>query len=325
MVMILLLYCVALSLSVAFWISNYVSLWMFGNVSDVCSAPRWIAAIIVPIFIAHRGLKKRSLDKSGVLAGLIVGFLLTLGNWTFLAMLLTFFLSSSKATRFRSKQKQRFEDDFKEGGQRNWRQVFCNGGAAAQAACLYLIECGCRETPVDFHADFHGSVLMLAVLGSLAAANADTWASELGTVLAGRDPMLITTLKRVPTGTNGGVSLAGLLASLLGGALVGLACWLTQLAVLGGWTLHGRPPQWPLLTVGLLSGLFGSLLDSLLGATLQYSGVTEEGVVVERPGPGVRHICGRPVIDNHSVNLLMTIATGCVAPVIGYWIWPAGR
>ncbi|KAF0313471.1 Transmembrane protein 19 [Amphibalanus amphitrite] len=289
-----------------------------------CSSVRWIAALVVPVAIAHHGLRKGSLDRSGAAAGFLVGFLLTLANWTFLAMLLTFFLSSSKATKFRSKQKQKFEDDFKEGGQRNWRQVLCNGGAAAQFACLYMIECGCHEHPIDFHEHFHSSVLALAVLGSLAAANADTWASELGTVLARGQPRLITNLRKVPTGTNGGVSLAGTLASLLGGALVGLACWLTQLAALGDRSLATRPPQWPLVTVGLLAGLLGSTVDSLLGATLQFSGVTEKGVVVERPGTGVRPISGRPLLDNHSVNLLMTIVTGCLTPLLAHALWPAG-
>jgi len=74
-------------------------------------------------------------------------------------------------------------------------------------------------------------------------------------------------------GTNGGVSVAGTLSSAVGGSIVGLAYYITVL-------LCGReavmevntPPQWPLLIVTTLAGLLGSLIDSLLGATLQYSG-----------------------------------------------------
>ena len=71
-------------------------------------------------------------------------------------------------------------------------------------------------------------------------------------------------------GTNGGVSVAGTLSSALGGCIVGLA-YFTVMLVCAREDLNS-PPQWPLLIVTTLSGLLGSLIDSLLGATLQYSG-----------------------------------------------------
>jgi uncharacterized membrane protein len=54
-----------------------------------------------------------------------------------------------------------------------------------------------------------------------AAATADTWSSELG-ILSKSMPFLITSLKVVPPGTNGGVSILGLFAAVMGGALIGL-------------------------------------------------------------------------------------------------------
>ena len=59
----------------------------------------------------------------------VVGFTLTLAHYSFLASLLFFFISSSKATKYRQDVKKNFEEDFKEGGQRNWLQVtgiLCN-------------------------------------------------------------------------------------------------------------------------------------------------------------------------------------------------------
>jgi uncharacterized membrane protein len=109
----------------------------------------------------------------------------------------------------------------------------------------------------------------------------------------------------VPPGTDGGVTFLGLLASIAGSACIATT-WLVvnQIAryanVLGmAQTLEARQ----VLVVAFAAGLAGSLLDSCLGATLQYSG-WHRGLkkVVGKPGSDVQHIVGRHVLTNDGVN-----------------------
>ena len=51
-------------------------------------------------------------------------------------------------------------------------------------------------------------------------------------------------------------------------------------------------------------------------------GINEKGIIVERPGKGVKHICGRQILDNHSVNLLTTIIIALTLPRIANLVWP---
>ena len=74
------------------------------------------------------------------------------------------------------------------------------------------------------------------------------------------------------TGTNGGVSSAGTIASGLGGLLVGLAYYAASCLLVNAGPMHQTPAQWPLLVVGLMAGVLGSIIDSFLGAVFQYSG-----------------------------------------------------
>lgn len=158
------------------------------------------------------GLKRKGVNSSGAVFGLITAIILSIASHMFLTCLATFFFTSSKATKFGTNFKRKIESNFKGGeGRRNWIQVLCNAGMATQLALLYLLDCGSGERAIDFQNQYRASWLSIGIMSSFACCNGDTWASELGTVLCSSDPFLITTRKRVPKGTNGGVTPIGIL------------------------------------------------------------------------------------------------------------------
>ncbi|XP_040169556.1 transmembrane protein 19 [Anopheles arabiensis] len=319
-----LLWGLAVPLSMFMWIGNvaYSKIASDGSTDSIIPPTRWLFSVLVPLLLMVYGLRRKGVNRSGAAFGLACAVILSIASHAFLACLAAFFFSSSRATKFRGHAKRKFEEDFKEGGQRNWAQVICNAGMATQLALLYLLDCGYGERPIDFVNLYRSSWLGVAVMGSFACCNGDTWASELGTVIGSGDPILITSRKRVPRGTNGAVSLVGLVASFLGGTLIGLVYFLTVRYTVEANVYQNSPNQWPLIVFGGIAGLLGSLVDSLLGATLQYSGVNERGHIVERPGKNVRHISGVRILDNHSVNLISTIVTGIMMPSIAMNLWP---
>lgn len=316
----LIVLCFTLAISLSFWIISIAISTYAGTLQPV-SPWRWLFSVLVPLIITSRALKNKSLDFGGCLGALLVGFILTLANMSFLAALFAFFITSSKLTRWKGAVKKRIDSEYKEGGQRNWIQVFCNGGVPTELALLYMIEVGPGEMPVDFTMQYSASWMCLSLLGALACSTGDTWASEVGPVLSKSQPRLITTWAEVPAGTNGGVTIVGLLASFLGGATVGTAYFISQLLLVSD--LHMAAPQWPIVAYGAVAGLLGSLLDSLLGAVMQYSGYDEStGKVVNFESPKVKWICGKPILDNNGVNLFSSILIALILPGVAWGVWP---
>ena len=170
-----------------------------------------------------------------------------IGGWQWAVLLLAFFITSSGLSRAFKKRKAGLHEKFSKGDQRDAGQVFGNGGLATFFAAL--------------HAFYPESILpWVGFAASLAAVNADTWATELG-VLNPTPPRMITNLtKRVEKGTSGGVSLFGTLASLLGSAVIALPA--VFLSPPGTLSIN-------YLLLITLAGLAGSLFDSFLGATVQ--------------------------------------------------------
>ncbi|XP_032544900.1 transmembrane protein 19 isoform X1 [Chiroxiphia lanceolata] len=318
MVILNLLICISL----AFWIVSMTASTYYGTLRPI-SPWRWLFSVLVPLIIAAQGFKKKSLDHSGALGGLVVGFILTVANYSFFSSLFVFFVTSSKLTKWKKDRKKQIDSEYKEGGQRNWVQVFCNGGVPTELALLYMIENGPGEIPIDFSKEYTASWMCLSLLGALACSAGDTWASEIGSVMSKSKPRLITTWEQVPVGTNGAITLVGLLSSLLGGMSVGIAYFITQLIFVTD--LEISAPQWPIIVFGAAAGLLGSIVDSYLGATMQYSGFDQNiGMVVNHQTKHSKHISGKPILDNNAVNLFSSVIIALVLPGMAWFFWPRG-
>ena len=243
--------------------------------------------LILAAIVAYLAYRLHSLSKSGAFAATLVGTVIFgIGGLEWAILLLTFFITSSGLSRLFKKRKQELEEKFSKGHERDAGQVLGNGGLATFFAALSV-----------FYPD--SFVLWIGFAASLAAVNADTWATELG-VLSPTPPRMITNpTKRVEKGTSGGISLFGTLASLLGSAVVALPAVL--LAPAGTLTTS----HFLLITV---AGLAGSLFDSLLGATVQamYYCPTDQKETEKHPlhtcGTKTVHIRGWKRLNNDWVN-----------------------
>ncbi|MBI3968660.1 MAG: DUF92 domain-containing protein [Chloroflexi bacterium] len=223
------------------------------------------------------GWRTGALAPGGALAAIAIGASVWSAGWRPIFLLLTFFASSSALSRYH-------QGSGGGAGRRKARQVLANGGAAA----LLAIRFRATDSPAA----------LTAFAGALAAANADTWASEVGQKLGGAPHDLLTGAP-VPPGLSGGVTAIGTVAGALGAAVLGVA------ATAGG----GDRRRFFSTAVG---GGVGMLADSLLGATLQGQ---YRCASCGAPSDEPRHGCcgeaelvrGWQWLDNDLVNLACTL------------------
>ncbi|MDT8305434.1 MAG: DUF92 domain-containing protein [Anaerolineae bacterium] len=253
-----------------------------------------ISGIALSIIISGIGYRRGALSRSGVAGALVVGILtFGLGGWLWGLLLAIFFISSSLLSQFRKQEKQVAAEKFDKGHRRDFGQALANGGVGALISLLSIV----RPSPAWFP----------FFVGAMATVNADTWATELGT-LSPRPPRLITNGQVVAVGTSGGVSGLGTAVSALGGLLIGLVAGLLQ----------RREHPRVMALAGLAGGLAGSLFDSLLGATVQQIYYCD---VCQKDTERRLHKCGNPTrplrgwtwLNNDLVNLFASLAGGLVA------------
>jgi uncharacterized protein (TIGR00297 family) len=248
------------------------------------------AAAIVALLAFRIG----ALSRSGAGAAALVGFAAMAAGWRWGVLLILYFVSSTALSRWRTDLKSRRAGAIvQKGGPRDASQVLANGGVFAAGAAL--------------SASGGDGFWAVAGLGALSASAADTWATEIGT-LSDAAPRSVATWRRVPVGTSGGVTILGSVASVAGALFVAAA------AALLGW-----PPA--TAVAALAGGIVGSLLDSVLGATVQLRRWCEAcGMETEqsvhRCGTVTRYRRGLRWVENDAVNLLATIGGGAAAVLV---------
>ena len=223
------------------------------------------------------------LTTSGTAAAIVVGALaLAATGWPGLLLLFAFFLPSSLVSRASRPPEGGLDP---KGEQRDALQVFANGFAPALGAAV-----GAWLGPDD--------LAWMMLLGGVAVAAADTWATAIGS-WSRQPPRHVLTGRIVPRGTNGGVTILGTVGAAGGALVIGLV------ALLG-------PAARPVLAA-IIIGLAGMFLDAALGGALQGQFQCER---CGQPSEWPRHRCGTRTVlvggirwlTNDAVNAMATLA-----------------
>jgi uncharacterized protein (TIGR00297 family) len=241
------------------------------------------AALASVFILSVCAFRLHLLTRGGTIAACLVGTLSVLfGGLPALGLLFLFFITSNVLGHWRKEQKQIL--GFEKGGQRDHWQVFANGGPAAIGLMAGVLIRGLTN-------DHHLGLTLFAV--GLAEANADTWATEIGSV-SGSAPKSLVTGQLVSPGRSGGVTFAGTAAAAMGAALIAIA------------VAAAFPGQDRIcvITVVSLTGFWGSLIDSVLGATVQCQFRDATGAMVEKGSDSAQPVQGLRWLNNDAVNFL---------------------
>lgn len=220
-----------------------------------------VIGVLGTVALACAAVLLRALTPAaGVVAAIFGIFIVVVGGFPFLALLILFVLASSLATRYHFEQKR--SQNVQEGvrGERGISNVLAHIVIPTVLVAIYGI------APNALPA----AALAFLYTAALAFGAADTFASEMG-VLAGRARSILT-FRPVPAGTNGGVSGRGE-AWAFAGALTTAVVGLLLFAVFGT-PLTGIA----LFIVGTtVAGFLGCQIDSVLGETLENRGYLNKG------------------------------------------------
>tara|TARA_B110000444_G_scaffold48981_1_gene44824 strand:- start:843 stop:1391 length:549 start_codon:yes stop_codon:yes gene_type:complete len=165
---------------------------------------------------------------------------------------------------------------------RNAAQVFANGGLA-------LLLCIINHF-------YPNNFLYYSFIAAIAAANSDTWGTEIGK-FSKTNPIDIISRKKLETGESGGVTAMGIVGSLLGSLLISLTGYLFKIDV-------------KYLMMIFMSGFFASLFDSIIGSSFQSRFISKSGLIISESYIKNYYLfTGDKRLNNDAVNFLCTVSS----------------
>lgn len=266
-----------------------------------------VLGLEVAILLAYRARKKKSLTVAGAATAFVVGYLLVASGLRGFN-LLVFYQIATKATKFKHDLKAKIDGTITSKGsiERGPSQVLACSILAVILSLIHVVYCG-KEQAVNFLNNQLASSLTCGIIAHHATCLADTLASELG-ILAKSPPRLVTKpWKIVPPGTNGGITFTGLFYSALGGLMIGVSTIVVD-------SISGiSSAKLAIILFSTCCGLIGSLIDSILGATVQESHWDPDTKLVyqsndERPTT-TKAVAGLNILSNEQVNLFSVAIT----------------
>ena len=256
----------------------------------------FIIGLGLSLIIAYIAYTKESLNFSGFLGAVIFGTMLYFfGTFIVWSALIVFFISSSILTKLHEKTDKNYSQG------RGIKSVISNALIATICSILYYF--------------IQEPLYLVASIASIAASNADTWASEIGILSKGKT-YYITNFKIAPKGVSGAISLLGILSSLLGALFISITFVLLYRMVTP-LTINNMLSYGFIVT---LSGFLGCQIDSLLGALVQakYKNI-QTGMIAESkelPDESIVLISGFSFITNDVVNLLSSLGGSLIAIIL---------
>ncbi|MFX1536518.1 MAG: DUF92 domain-containing protein, partial [Promethearchaeota archaeon] len=244
---------------------------------------------------------------SGALAAFAVGLILFTFSIYAWVLLLTFFISSSLLSKFKSQSKAEVQEKFDKGGKRDAGQVIANSGTTI----IYAVLIGLFSTP-DLT-----SPLFIAIAAYFASVNADTFSTEIGILAKSRPRWILNPRQTVEKGTSGGVTLLGTFAGVMGALEIGCMLIVGVFLFIPGKTLTSMLIA---LFIVVFTGMCGNFIDSFLGATVQgfyFCPVcqigTEKKIHLKCGETKTRLIRGWVIVSNDWVNLLSATGASLIA------------